>query len=123
MPALVDHGNDIHANAVAERERAHGDGTRCGRRRVEKRDRRHRRIRRRARRHAHADVAAGTSKVIVNKIAADIKRLMAQAETKQRVQELGFDIVASTPEEFAAQVKSEIEKWGKVIKASGLKAE
>ena len=68
-------------------------------------------------------VPAGTSKVIVNKIAADIKRLMAQAETKQRVQELGFDIVASTPEEFAAQVKSEIEKWGKVIKASGLKAE
>ena len=68
-------------------------------------------------------VPAGTSNVIVNKIAADIKRLMAQAETKQRVQELGFDIVASTPEEFAAQVKSEIEKWGKVIKASGLKAE
>ncbi len=68
-------------------------------------------------------VPAGTSKVIVNKIAADIKRLMAQAETKQRVQELGFDIVASTPEEFTAQVKSEIEKWGKVIKASGLKAE
>ena len=54
-------------------------------------------------------VPAGTSKVIVNKIAADIKRLMAQAETKQRVQELGFDIVASTPEEFTAQVKSEIE--------------
>ncbi len=68
-------------------------------------------------------VPAGTSKVIVNKIAADIKRLMAQAETKQRVQELGFDIVASTPEEFTAQVKSEIEQWGKVIKASGLKAE
>ena len=68
-------------------------------------------------------VPAGTSKAIVNKIAADIKRLMAQAETKQRVQELGFDIVASTPEEFTAQVKSEIEKWGKVIKASGLKAE
>ena len=41
----------------------------------------------------------------------------------KRVQELGFDIVASAPAEFAAQVKSEIEKWGKVIKASGLKAE
>jgi tripartite-type tricarboxylate transporter receptor subunit TctC len=48
---------------------------------------------------------------------------MAVAETKQRVQELGFDIVASTPEEFSAQVKNEVEKWGKVIKASGLKAE
>ena len=63
------------------------------------------------------------SKAIVNRIAADIKRLIAQPETAKRVQELGFDIVASTPEEFAAQVKTEVEKWGKVIKASGLKAE
>jgi len=68
-------------------------------------------------------VPAGTSKAIVNKIAADIKRMMAQPDTAKRVQELGFDIVASTPEEFTAQVKSEVEKWGKVIKASGLKAE
>ena len=68
-------------------------------------------------------VPAGTPKAVVAKISADIKRLMAQAETKQRVQELGFDIVASTPAEFTAQVKEEVEKWGKVIKASGLKAE
>jgi hypothetical protein len=68
-------------------------------------------------------VPAGTPKAIVDKIAADIKRLMAQPETAKRVQDLGFDIVASTPAEFAVQVKSEIEKWGKVIKASGLKAE
>ena len=68
-------------------------------------------------------VPAGTSKAIVTKIAADIKRMMAQPETIRRVQELGFDIVASTPEEFTAQVKSEVEKWGRVIKASGLKAE
>ena len=66
---------------------------------------------------------AGTPKAVVAKISADIKRLMAQAETKQRVQELGFDIVASTPEEFTAQVKVEVEKWGRVIKAAGIKAE
>lgn len=68
-------------------------------------------------------VPAGTPKAIVNKIAADIKRLMAQAETKQRVTELGFDVVGSTPDEFAAQVKVEIAKWAKVIKAAGLKAD
>ena len=49
--------------------------------------------------------------------------MMAHPETSKRVQELGFDIVASTPEEFTVQVKSEVEKWGRVIKASGLKAE
>ncbi len=68
-------------------------------------------------------VPAGTSATIVAKIAADIRRLIGQAETARRVQELGFDIVASTPAEFAVQVRHEIEKWGKVIKASGLKAD
>ena len=68
-------------------------------------------------------VPAGTPKAIVNKISADIKRLMAQPETRQRVVDLGFDIVTSTPEEFAAQVKVEVEKWAKVIKAAGIKAE
>ncbi len=68
-------------------------------------------------------VPAGTPRAIVVRIAADIKRLIGQAETAKRVQELGFDIVASTPDEFTAQVKSEVEKWGRVIKAAGLKAE
>jgi len=36
---------------------------------------------------------------------------------------LGFEIVASKPEQFAAQVKEEVEKWGKVIRAAGIKAE
>ena len=68
-------------------------------------------------------VPAGTSKAIVNKIASDIKHLIAQPETKSRVTDLGFDVIASTPEEFTEQVRIEIEKWGKVIKAAGITAE
>ena len=34
---------------------------------------------------------------------------------------IGFDVVGSTPEEFAAYIKSEIVKWAKVVKASGAK--
>jgi tripartite-type tricarboxylate transporter receptor subunit TctC len=68
-------------------------------------------------------VPAGTPKAVVNKIAAEIKRMMAQPEMKDKVAALGFDIIASTPEQFAAQVKVEVEKWGKVIKAAGVKAE
>jgi tripartite-type tricarboxylate transporter receptor subunit TctC len=66
---------------------------------------------------------AGTSKAIVNKVHGDIVRVLAQPDVKERVAALGFDIVASSPEQFAAQVKAEIEKWGKVIKAAGLKAD
>jgi len=36
---------------------------------------------------------------------------------------IGFRPVASTPEQFASQMKAESEKWSKVIRAAGLKAE
>jgi tripartite-type tricarboxylate transporter receptor subunit TctC len=66
---------------------------------------------------------AGTSKAIVAKVHADIVKVLAQPDVKERVATLGFDIVASTPDQFAAQIKTEIDKWGKVIKAAGLKAD
>jgi tripartite-type tricarboxylate transporter receptor subunit TctC len=68
-------------------------------------------------------VPAGTPKSVVNKIAGDIKRLLALPDMKEKVAALGFDVVASTPEQFAAQVKVEVEKWSRVIKAAGIKAE
>ena len=68
-------------------------------------------------------VPAGTSKAIVNKMHADIVRALSQADVKERVATLGFDVIASSPEQFTAQIKAEIEKWGKVIKASGIKAD
>jgi tripartite-type tricarboxylate transporter receptor subunit TctC len=66
---------------------------------------------------------AGTSRAIVTKVHADIIKALALPDVKERVAGLGFDIVASSPEQFAAQLKTEIEKWGKVIKAAGLKAD
>ena len=48
---------------------------------------------------------------------------MALPDMKEKVNGLGFDVVASTPEEFSAQVKAEVDKWGKVVKAAGIKAE
>jgi tripartite-type tricarboxylate transporter receptor subunit TctC len=68
-------------------------------------------------------VPAGTSKAIVAKMYSDIARLLALPDVKQRVAALGFDIVASTPEQFSAQIKTEIDKWGKVIRAAGIKAD
>ena len=40
-----------------------------------------------------------------------------------RLAELGYEPVASTPEEFAARIKSEIATWAKVIRAAHIKAE
>lgn len=66
-------------------------------------------------------VPAGTPRAIVEKIHADIVRGLAAPDAKARVTTLGFDIIGSTPKEFTAQIKTEIAKWGKVIKAAGLK--
>jgi tripartite-type tricarboxylate transporter receptor subunit TctC len=66
---------------------------------------------------------AGTPNAIVTKLHADVSKVLAQPEAKERVASLGFDIIASTPEQFAAQIMNEIAKWGKVIKAAGIKAE
>ena len=66
---------------------------------------------------------AGPPKAIVTKVHGDIVKLLALPDVKERVAGLGFDIVASTPEQFTAQIRAEIEKWGKVIKASGIKAD
>jgi tripartite-type tricarboxylate transporter receptor subunit TctC len=66
---------------------------------------------------------AGTPKTIVTKVHADIVKLLALPDVKERVAGLGFDIVASSPEQFTAQIRAEIEKWGKVIKAAGIKAD
>ncbi|MGZ8157061.1 MAG: Bug family tripartite tricarboxylate transporter substrate binding protein [Burkholderiales bacterium] len=66
---------------------------------------------------------SGTSKAIVTKLHADISKVLAQPDVKERVAGLGFDIVASRPEQFAAQIKTEIAKWGKVINAAGIKAD
>jgi len=66
---------------------------------------------------------AGTPKALVDKISAEVRRILALPDIRQRVTDLGFDVIASTPEQFAAQVRFEIERWGKVIKAAGIKAE
>jgi tripartite-type tricarboxylate transporter receptor subunit TctC len=66
---------------------------------------------------------AGTSKAIVTKLHTDIVRSLAQPDSKERIAALGFDIIASSPEQFAAQIRTEIEKWGKVIRAAGIKAD
>ena len=68
-------------------------------------------------------VPAGTSKAIVSRIHGDVVKLLSLPDVKERVAGLGFDIVASSPEQFAAQIKAEIAKWGKVVKAAGLKVD
>jgi tripartite-type tricarboxylate transporter receptor subunit TctC len=68
-------------------------------------------------------VPGGTPKEIVALLNREIVKIMALPEIKERLATLGFDSIASSPEEFGARIRADTEKWGKVIRAANIKAE
>lgn len=67
---------------------------------------------------------AATPRDVVRRVHADITRIQTAPEFKKRMLDLGIDQSdADTPEKHAAFVKSEIVKWGKVIRDAGVRAE
>jgi tripartite-type tricarboxylate transporter receptor subunit TctC len=68
-------------------------------------------------------VPAGTPKDIIALLHREIVAAMAQPDMQERLATLGYEVVASTPEEAAARFKTELSRWGKVIREAGIKAE
>jgi len=68
-------------------------------------------------------VPAGTPAEIIAILYRDSAKILAQPDMKERLAALGYDVVASTPKEFAARIAVEIEMWAKVIRAANIKAE
>lgn len=66
---------------------------------------------------------AGTPKPILDKFHGDLVKVMQNPETKEGFAKLGVDAVFSTPERFVAHIKSEQEKYGKLIKDANIKGE
>jgi tripartite-type tricarboxylate transporter receptor subunit TctC len=67
-------------------------------------------------------VPTGTPKGIIALLHREIVTIMALPDIREHLAVLGFEPVASTPEEFAEHAKAEFEKWAKVIRASHIKA-
>ncbi|HFL5746981.1 TPA: Bug family tripartite tricarboxylate transporter substrate binding protein [Stenotrophomonas maltophilia] len=66
---------------------------------------------------------AGTPKPVLDKLHAALIKVLNQADVKKKIAEQGGDVVAETPEQFAAFIKAESVKWGKVVKESGATAD
>ena len=66
---------------------------------------------------------AGTPNEIIGAVQREIAAIIALPDVKERLPTLGFEAVASTPEEFARRIKVETEMWGKVIRAANIKPE
>ena len=68
-------------------------------------------------------VPAGTPKEVVALLHHEIVKIVALPDVQQKLAAMGFEAVANSPEEFAAQIKRELPKWAKVVKDANIKAE
>ena len=66
---------------------------------------------------------AGTPKDIVDKLSAELRKLVDTEDVKKRIHAEGGDPLTSTPAEYAADVDREEKKWGGLVKKLGLKVE
>ena len=64
-------------------------------------------------------VAGATPRELVRKISSDVASAVKSSDLTERMTQLGMEPVGSTPAEFDALIRAEIEKWSRVVKASG----
>ena len=68
-------------------------------------------------------VPAATPRPVVRRIRDDTARVLNQPEVKAKLEAMGLEVVASTPEQFDALVRTELAKWAKVVRDNNIKAD
>jgi tripartite-type tricarboxylate transporter receptor subunit TctC len=64
---------------------------------------------------------AGTPKNIIDRYHKEIVKILHTPEIGNKLRGMEFDVVATSPDEFKSWIRSEIPRWGKVIKDTGTK--
>jgi tripartite-type tricarboxylate transporter receptor subunit TctC len=66
---------------------------------------------------------AGTPREVVQKLNAEVTKILAMPDVRERFLAQGVEPVGSTPEEFGEHIKAQMAKWSKVVRDAGVKAE
>jgi tripartite-type tricarboxylate transporter receptor subunit TctC len=66
---------------------------------------------------------ARTAPEVIGRINADMVKILADGDMRERLSAQGAEPVGGTPEAFAAHIRSEVARWGEVVKASGAKVD
>jgi tripartite-type tricarboxylate transporter receptor subunit TctC len=66
---------------------------------------------------------AGTPHAIVQRLSSEVGKAVRSPEVSQRFRQLGIDPVGSSPQEYAARIRNDYERYGKVVKVSGIKVD
>jgi len=70
-----------------------------------------------------AAAPAKTPREVVAKLNDAMVRALRSADVRERMTQIGFDVVAGTPDEFGQFMKAEVERWTKVVERGGIKPE
>lgn len=68
-------------------------------------------------------VLTPTPQPIVERLNREIVKVLQQGEAAKRLEGEGAEVVGSSPQQFETHIKFEYEKWGKLIKQAGIRAE
>lgn len=66
---------------------------------------------------------AGTPRAVIERLNAEVNKIMQTAESQKHFAALGGDVAVGTPEQAGSFVREEFERWGKVIRDAGIRAE
>ena len=66
---------------------------------------------------------AGTPRPVIDRLHRDIVRTLNDPAVKQKLASLGAEVIGNTPQEFADNIRTELERWRTVVKDSGIRAE
>jgi len=64
---------------------------------------------------------AGTPKEVVERLHLEIQKVLAMQEIRQRLEGLGVEAAPARPEEFAALIRSDLQRWNKIVRNAGIK--
>jgi tripartite-type tricarboxylate transporter receptor subunit TctC len=63
---------------------------------------------------------AGLDPAIVKKLHGEIIAILATPDMKDRIKKLGYDVLASGPDEFGAQITNDVVRWSEVVQKAGI---
>jgi tripartite-type tricarboxylate transporter receptor subunit TctC len=66
---------------------------------------------------------AQTPKPIIQKLFADVSKVLQSAELRSELEKMGADVINNTPEQFGAQIQSDVLKWGEIVHKANVKAQ
>lgn len=66
---------------------------------------------------------AATPKVVIDRLSAEVNKALQQPELRKQINDSGAEAAGSTPEQFAALIRDEVVRWGRVVKESGAKVD